>query len=66
MVRKVSDWYMPTDMQYKDDLRKQRDNWKYVMQALMKSPNFEQDENIQRAYEMAKREHDRILESLQD
>lgn len=58
--------YMPTDMQYKDDLRKQRDNWQYVIDELKQSPNFSTDKNIQTAYKMACRERDRILESLQD
>lgn len=28
---KMNDLYMPTDMQYKGDLRKQRDNWLDIM-----------------------------------
>lgn len=63
---KVSDLYMPTDMQYKDDLRKQRDNWLDIIESLQLSPNFETDEHIRTAYKLAKREYDRILESLQD
>lgn len=57
---------MPTDMQYKDDLRKQRDNWLDIITHLKESKNFETDENIQKAYKLAKREYDRIIESLQD
>ncbi len=58
--------YMPSDLQYKDDLRKQRDNWFFIMKQLEKSPNFETDTNIINAYERAKQEYDRIIESLQD
>lgn len=59
--------YMPnTDMQYKDDLRKQRDNWFDVIAELEASPNFDTDTNIKKAHKLAKREYDRILESLQD
>ena len=57
---------MATDIQYKDDLRKQRDNWFDIMKELELTPNFETDSNIQRAYKLAKREYSRILESLQD
>lgn len=57
---------MPTDMQYKDDLRKQRDNWLDIMNYLESSPYFNEDEKIQRAFKLAKREYNRILESLQD
>ncbi len=58
---------MPTtDLQYKDDLRKQRDNWAFTMKQLEKSPHFETDENIQNAHERAKQEYDRIIESLQN
>lgn len=57
---------MPTDMQYKDDLRRQRDNWIYVIEELENSKNFKVDENLKKAHKMACRERDRILESLQD
>lgn len=57
---------MSTDIQYKDDLRKQRDNWKDVIEELEASPNLETDENIKNAHKLAKRELNRILESLQD
>lgn len=60
------EYNMPTDLQYKDDLRKQRDNWAFTMKQLEQSPNFETDTNIQNAYERAKQEHSRIVESLQD
>ena len=50
---------MPSDLQYKDDLRKQRDNWSFIMKQLEQSPNFETDINVKNAYE-------RIIESLQD
>lgn len=58
--------YMPTDLQYKDDLRRQRDNWAFVMKQLESSPYFEIDDNMKRAYERAKENYDRIIESLQD
>ena len=57
---------MPTDLQYKDDLRRQRDNWAFVMKQLESSRYFETDENLKRAYERAKENYDRIIESLQD
>lgn len=57
---------MPSDLQYKDDLRKQRDNWSFIMKQLEQSPNFEADINVKNAYERAKQEYDRIIESLQD
>ena len=57
---------MPTDLQYKDDLRRQRDNWAFVMKQLESSPSFEIDDNMKRAYERAKENYDRIIESLQD
>lgn len=60
------DDYMPSDLQYKDDLRKQRDNWSFIMKQLEQSPNFETDTNVKNAYERAKQEYDRIIESLQD
>ena len=60
------DYNMPSDLQYKDDLRKQRDNWQYVMKTLQESPNYETDIQIQNAYARAKQEYDRILESLMD
>ena len=62
----MSDFYMPTDMQYKDDLRKQRDSWNYIIEALEGASNFKTDEHIQKAYKMAIRERNRIIESLQD
>lgn len=62
----MSDLYMPTDMQYKDDLRKQRDNWLDIMNSLQASPNFETDNHIRTAFKLAQREYNRILESLQD
>ena len=57
---------MSTDVQYKDDLRKQRDNWKDVIEELEASPNLAEDERIQNAHKLARRELNRILESLQD
>lgn len=57
---------IPSDLQYKDDLRKQRDNWSFIMKQLEKSPNLKTDINIVNAYERAKQEYDRIIESLQD
>ena len=52
----MSDMYMPnTDMQYKDDLRKQRDNWFDVIAELEASPNFDTDTNIKKAHKLAKR-----------
>ncbi len=57
---------MPSDLQYKDDLRKQRDNWDYVIRQLKASPNFETDANMQNAYDRASQELNRINESLQD
>ena len=62
----MSDEYMPSDMQYKDDLRKQRDNWAYVIKHLENSSAFQNDDDIKNAYERAKQEYDRIIESLQD
>lgn len=58
--------YMPTDLQYKDDLRKQRDNWAFVIKELEQSSNFETDVSVKNAYGRAKQEHARIIESLQD
>lgn len=58
--------YMPSDLQYKDDLRKQRDNWAFIMKQLEQSPNFKTDTHVMNAYERAKQEYDRIIESLQD
>ena len=60
------DEYMPSDLQYKDDLRKQRDNWDYVIKQLEGSSNFEADVNIKNAYDRAQQELNRIKESLQD
>ncbi|MBR1692942.1 MAG: hypothetical protein IJ711_09240 [Lachnospiraceae bacterium] len=60
------DEYMPSDLQYKDDLRKQRDNWDYVIRQLRKSVGFGTDQNIQSAFERASQELTRINESLQD
>ena len=57
---------MPSDLQYKDDLRKQRDNWNFIMKQIEQSPNFKTDTNIMNVYERAKQEYDRIIESLQD
>lgn len=57
---------IPSDLQYKDDLRKQRDNWFFIMKQIEQSPNFNSDTNIINAYERAKQEYDRIIESLQD
>lgn len=57
---------METDIQYRDYLRQQRDNWLDIMNYLESSPNFNEDEKIQRAFKLAKREYNRILESLQD
>ena len=57
---------MPSDLQYKDDLRKQRDNWNFIMKQIEQSPNFKTDMNMMNAYERAKQEYDRIIESLQD
>ena len=65
-VERMSDEYMPSDMQYKDNLRKQRDNWAYVIKHLENSPSLENDDDIKNAYERAKQEYDRIIESLQD
>lgn len=45
---------MPTDLQYKDDLRKQRDNWNYVIRQLECCPDMNNDISIKNAYERAK------------
>lgn len=62
----MSSEYMPTDMQYKDDLRKQRDNWSDIITELESSPNKENDLHIKGALKLARREYNRIIESLQD
>ena len=62
----MNEEYLPSDLQYKDDLRKQRDNWNFIMKQIELSPNFKTDTNIMNAYERAKQEYDRIIESLQD
>lgn len=54
-----------TDMQYKDDLRKQRDDWDEVVttlddEELLKNPK------VKKAFDKAKKVRSRILESLQD
>lgn len=61
---KVSDYYMPTDMQYKDDLRKQRDDWAEIIEYLNKSSSS--DPEIEKAKTKANRVLNRINESLQD
>ena len=58
--------YIPSDLQYKDDLRKQRDNWAFVIKQLEQSPNFDSDPSLKNAYDRAVQEHNRIIESLQD
>ncbi|MBO5089248.1 MAG: hypothetical protein J6C01_11270 [Lachnospiraceae bacterium] len=58
--------YVPSDLQYKDDLRKQRDNWDYVIKQLEACPDFKDNVNVNNAYERAKQELNRINESLQD
>lgn len=58
--------YMPTDLQYKDDLRKQRDNWAFVMRQLEKCSSIKDDEGVRMAYDRAQQEYNRIIESLQD
>lgn len=62
----MMDYSMPSDLQYKDDLRKQRDNWYYVMSQLQNDPELMSNEHAKRAFERAKQEYDRIIESLQD
>ena len=63
----MSDFYnMPSDLQYKDDLRKQRDNWFFVMKQLEESPDYQTIPNLKNAHDRAKQEYDRIIESLQD
>lgn len=58
--------YLPvTDMQYKDDLRKQRDDWDDIItslddEELLKNPK------VKKAYDKAMKVKNRILESLQD
>lgn len=60
----MSDFYMPTDMQYKDDLRKQRDDWAEILEYLNKAPS--NDPEIEKAKIKANRVLNRINESLQD
>lgn len=62
----MMEYYMPTDLQYKDDLRKQRDNWYFVMKQLEEDPELLDNKNAKNAYDRARQEYDRIIESLQD
>lgn len=57
--------YMPTDNQFKDDLRIQRDDWAEVIEYLNNSGENENPE-IQKALKKATRVLNRINESLQD
>ena len=57
--------YMPTDLQYKDDLRRQRDDWSEVLENLEKVESKE-DIYIENAKKKAARVLARINESLQD
>ena len=57
--------YMPTDLQYKDDLRRQRDDWSEVLENLEKVESKE-DVYIENAKKKAARVLARINESLQD
>lgn len=57
--------YMPTDMQYKDDLRKQRDDWDEVISAL-NDEELLKNPKVKQAYDKATKVKNRILESLQD
>lgn len=62
----MMEYYMPTtDMQYKDDLRKQRDDWNEIIAALNNEESLK-NPDTKRAYEKAVRVRNRILESLQD
>lgn len=63
-VKKVSDFYMPTDMQYKDDLRKQRDDWTEIIEYLNNAGSSNPE--IEKAQKKATRVLNRINESLQD
>lgn len=63
----MNEEYMPSDMQYKDELRKQRDNWSYVINQIKASDGYKNnDVNIKNALERAEQEYNRIIESLQD
>lgn len=63
-MKKVSDFYMPTDMQYKDDLRKQRDDWTEIIEYLNNAGS--NNPEIEKAQKKATRVLNRINESLQD
>ena len=57
---------MPTtDIQYKDDLRKQRDDWDEIITAL-NDAELLKNPNVKKAYDKATKVRNRILESLQD
>lgn len=56
---------MPTDIQYKDDLRKQRDDWDEIITAL-NDEELLKNPDVKRAHDKAVRVKNRILESLQD
>ena len=60
----MSDFYMPTDMQYKDDLRKQRDDWTEIIEYLNNAGSSNPE--IEKAQKKATRVLNRINESLQD
>ena len=57
--------YMPTDNQFKDDLRIQRDDWSEVLEYL-DSSTTKDDPEIERAKKKVSRVLNRINESLQD
>ena len=58
-IWKAGDFMPTTDLQYKDDLRKQRDDWKEILEYL--------DSNEpEKAKKKAEKILSRITESLQD
>ena len=57
--------YVPSDLQYKDDLRKQRDDWAVVMKCLELS-GIKDNPEIDKAKEKVEMVLNRIRETLQD
>lgn len=58
-IQKVGDFMPTTDLQYKDDLRRQRDDWKEILEYL-------DNDEPERAKKKAEKILSRITESLQD
>ena len=52
------------DLRFRDRLRMQRDDWKFVMSELSKSEAVNADIHVQAAFLRAKQEYDRIIETL--